>query len=261
MKFPFKVAANHTFIVALAMLIVASAFILWRVQAADQEVSNVGENLINSGPQESIYASSLQTEEKEDQQKAGSSDNKQENTTQTSDPTSSTPVSASKPVPVKTESKFKGCAPKDANKYDLTYAGLTTSQYLKQGTYTSTKEFKKALDFAGLTSLVDQDQVVVFAVADLSFDNLTDEQYDYIYSSKSRMKKLLGWQIVLSCEIRSGNLENVSSKTTIKTLNGNLTFTQGGPPKVNGVTVGIFDFFTKNGAVHYTSFFDTSALP
>ena len=143
------------------------------------------------------------------------------------------------------------CSPADASVYDLANADKTTLEYLRTGTYLSTSEFYDAIVFAGLESTVNANGTVVFAPSDFVFDSLTQAQRDYLYSSPNNMKSFLKWHIVSSCVVWADDIEFLTGSRKISTLGGSATYVAGSPGTLAGQTVGIWDFYTKNGAVHY----------
>ena len=167
---------------------------------------------------------------------------------------SSTPLPAPAPAPNTTSNaETNGCLPPNASVYAKYYIGMSNSAYLQTNSYIETTKFRNALNYAGLLGTIDAKKTVVFAVSDYVFNNnLSASQLAYMNASPANMKSVLGWHIITSCVIWSNYIENVKSPITLNTLNGPVIYdpTTG---TVNGSSMGIWDWFTSNGAVHIIS--------
>jgi len=127
---------------------------------------------------------------------------------------------------------------------------VTNTEFMGNNNWLVTKKFKDALDFAGLTSIANGNKTVVFTINDTAFDSLTKAQLDFMYLSPANMRSVLGWQIMQSCVIFSPDLET-TPPITWQTLNGPVTYTNGGRGHIGTAQMDMWDFFTSNGAVHY----------
>lgn len=126
-----------------------------------------------------------------------------------------------------------------------------TSEWLSSNSYSTAKKFKDAIEFAGLTSVVNSDNVVVFAPNDYAFENgLTASQKAYMQASPANMKSVIGWHIVKGCTLWDNDIENKTANVTIQTLNGPVTYKPGSPGYINDTKMAMWDWFTRNGAVH-----------
>jgi len=161
----------------------------------------------------------------------------------------------------------KNCLPQNPSQYATYYIGMTNSQYLQTNGYGDTTKLYAALQFAGLIDTVNSKQYVVFAPDDWVFDNkLTAAQLAWMNQSPANMRAVLGWQIATSCITWAGvnPVENLatSTKVTVNTLNGPVTYTHGGPGTLGNAGIAIWDWFTSNGSVTFvTDFVDKSAIP
>lgn len=184
--------------------------------------------------------------------------------------TKSTPASDPKPTPVPAPTpsptptpiptpNTNNCMPSDASSYEKAMATRPTSHFL--GTdgyvgYDATAKFKAALEYAGLTSLIDSPKVVVFAPDDYVYNSkLTTAQLAFMNQSPANMRSVIGWHIITSCVIWHGNMQNVKTTMTLQTLNGPVTFTPSSLGSINQAGVAMWDWFTTNGAVHYITDF------
>lgn len=152
------------------------------------------------------------------------------------------------PAPVST-----GCLPANADQYQSALANKKTTEVLQDNGYSSTQKFYEAIVFAGLANTVNADKTVVFAINDYVFENLSQAQKDFLYASPENMKSVLKWQIVPSCVIWSGNIENTTSDISFQTLGGSVTHHYGSPGNIDGVSMAMWDFFSSNGSMHLMS--------
>ncbi len=134
------------------------------------------------------------------------------------------------------------------------YNGTNTA-FMGTETYLATKKFKAALEFAGLTSIVDGKNTVVFTMTDSIFDSLSIAQKEYMNLSPENMRSVLGWHIITSCQTYASVFKNATAPITLQTLNGPVTYTTSGHGKVEAAEIAIWDWFTINGAVHYITGF------
>lgn len=128
---------------------------------------------------------------------------------------------------------------------------VLSTDWMLSNSYSTAGKFKAAIDFAGLTSVVNSNNVVVFAPNDYVYDNyLTSDQKAFMEASPDNMRSVIGWHIVKSCVTWAGQTSGATSPMTIQTLNGPVTYTPGSPGKVNNARIAMWDWFTSNGAVH-----------
>lgn len=271
--------------IAHLMLIGLLAFItiatvgagVWRAQAQRSRSQAAAETALHTNP----LALKAKTEAKASSETANSATTKPAGTpAEPASPkavaatTKSTPVPAPKttPVPVPTPTptptpaptptpvpNTTNCMPSDANSYEKALATRSTSNYLGNDGYAgydATSKFKAALEYAGLTSLIDSPKVVVFAPNDSVYNSkLTTAQLAFMNQSPANMRSVVGWHIITSCVIWHGNMQNVKTSMILQTLNGPVTFTPGSLGSVNQAGVAMWDWFTTNGAVHYITDF------
>lgn len=169
-----------------------------------------------------------------------------------------TPVSNTPSAPNTTN-----CLPSNPSKYYLTHSQKTNSQYLQTNSYVDTSKLYAGLQFAGLINTINTKQYVVLAMSDTAWDSLTQAQRTWMNASPANMKSVLGWQIITTCFTWKGvnpasELATGTTKT-VMTLNGPVTFTANGPNGTGLGTfdsgrVGIWDWFTSNGAVTIAGF-------
>lgn len=181
-------------------------------------------------------------------------------------PVSSTPPSGSTPAPANPPAppNTTNCLPPNPGQYDTYYIGKTNSQYLQTNSYVTTTKLYSALQFAGLINTVNTKQYVVLAMDDSAWSALTQAQLDYMNASPANMRSVLGWQIITSCITWKGvnpvqDLP-VGTTLTVNTINGPVTFTaraSGGLGTFGNARVGIWDWFTSNGAVTIAGFVKT----
>lgn len=184
---------------------------------------------------------------------------KKPSTTPAKKPTTTAPA----PAPVVTPPSAPivnttNCLPPDASKWDKMPSHLSNSEFMLSGYYQETPKFVEALEFAGLLGTANGKKTVVFTVSDGAFNNLSAEQQAWLYASPENMKSVIGWHVVQSCIIWK-DIRNATMNVTFDTLNGTVTYVLGenGSHRgtINGQYIGIWDWFTSNGAVHYLSGF------
>lgn len=111
-----------------------------------------------------------------------------------------------------------------------------------------------ALVFADMINEVNSNKTTLFAVNDYGFSLLTQTQKDYIYESPQNMRSVLKWQVIEGCQTLP---EFGADPFSFSSHGGTLNYVHGGPPFVNGERVVMWNFYTANGVVNYTSgFFD-----
>lgn len=170
--------------------------------------------------------------------------------------TSAPATTVEEPTKVVTPAKpvITNCLPENPSVYQETYTNITNGTFLKNGSYAATSDFYDALEFSGLLSTVNANKATVFAVSDYVFqNNLTPTETTYVNSSAAKMKELLGWHVITSCKTWQDDLNGKT--VTLSTMNGNVTYNGAGMGTIGDATGAIYDWFTKNGVVHFLSDF------
>jgi hypothetical protein len=181
-------------------------------------------------------------------------------------PTSApTPAPATTPAPTPT-TNTTNCLSSSSSQYAY-YPSMTNSQYLQTNGYANTTKLYAALQFAGLINTINSKQYVVLAMDDSQWSNFTQAQLNWMNASPANMKSVLGWQIITSCITWNGinpvkDMAKGATKT-VTTLNGTVTYTHntGGLGAFGNGKVGIWDWFTSNGAVTIAGFVNTTSIP
>jgi hypothetical protein len=186
-------------------------------------------------------------------------------------PTTPAPTSAPTPAPTATTAptpttNTTNCLSPSSSQYAY-YPSMTNSQYLQTNGYANTTKLYAALQFAGLINTINSKQYVVLAMDDSQWSNFTQAQLNWMNASPANMKSVLGWQIVTSCITWNGinpvkDMTNNATRT-VTTLNGPVTYTHKtqGPGAFGNGKVGIWDWFTSNGAVTIAGFVNTTSIP
>jgi hypothetical protein len=181
-------------------------------------------------------------------------------------PTSApTPAPATTPAPAPT-TNTTNCLSPSSSQYAY-YPSMTNSQYLQTNGYANTTKLYAALQFAGLINTVNSKQYVVLAMDDSQWNNFTQAQLNWMNASPANMKSVLGWQIITSCITWNGinpvKDMAVGATKTVTTLNGTVTYKHntGGLGAFGNGKVGIWDWFTGNGAVTIAGFVNTTSIP
>jgi hypothetical protein len=174
------------------------------------------------------------------------------------------------PAPITTPTppaNTTNCLPPNPSPYSTYYIHMTNSAYLQSNSYGDTNDLYSGLQFAGLIDTVNKAQYVVLAPNDYWWDNLTQQQRDWMNASPENMRSVLGWQIITSCITWNGvnpvNNWPLGKSTVVNSVNGPVTFSIGsnGHGDFGECNVAIWDWFTSNGSVTFCGFVKPPVVP